>query len=83
METEGDGGSVGAAQSSVGAEDEHFRSEQLLRFPAHAGVLGQAEEVAGGRGKQHFRGNGQQAARTRRVGRHLVELEAGGFEDRG
>ena len=83
VEAEGDGGSIGGAQAAVGAEDEDFRAEQFLRFPAHAGVLAQAEEIAGGRGEQHFRGDGQQAVRTGRVGGYVVQLEGGGFQDRG
>ncbi len=39
MKAEGDGSSIGGAQAAVGAEDEDFRAQQLLRFPAHAGVL--------------------------------------------
>ncbi len=73
MEAEGDGGSVGGTQASVGAEDEDFRADELLRFPPHACVLAQAEEIAGGRGEQHFRGDGQQAARAGRVGGDVVQ----------
>ena len=46
VEAEGDGGAVGGAQASVGAEDEDFRADEFLRFPSHACVLAQAEEIA-------------------------------------
>ena len=46
VEAEGDGGSVGGAQAAVGAEDEDFFADEFLRFPAHACVLAQAEEIA-------------------------------------
>ena len=82
MKAESDGGSIAGAQAAVGAEDEDFRAQQFLRLPAHAGVLAQTEKIAGGGGEQHFRGDGQKAARTGRVGRHVVQLEGAGFEDR-
>jgi hypothetical protein len=82
VEAEGDGGAVCAAQASVGAEDEDFRAQQLLRLPPHACVLAEAEEIAGGRGEEHFRRDGQQAARARRVGRDVIQWEGAGFEDR-
>ena len=45
---EGDGRAVGGADAAVGGEDEKFLGVDLRRVPAHAGVLGPAEEVAGG-----------------------------------
>jgi len=46
VKAESNRGSVGGAQASVGAEDQNFRTEEFLRFPAHAGILAEAEEIA-------------------------------------
>ena len=56
---ERDGRAVCSAQAAVRAEDQELRVEQPRRVPAHAGVLRQAEEVAGGRVEQHLRRDGQ------------------------
>ena len=81
MEAESDRGAVGGAEPSVGAEDEDFLAQELLWFPAHAGVLAQAEEIAGGGGEQHLRGEGEKAAGAWGVGGYLIQLEGGGFQD--
>ncbi len=39
MKAEGDGCSIGGAQAAMGAEDEDFGAQQLLRLPTHACVL--------------------------------------------
>ena len=48
--------------------------------PAHAGVLGQAEEVAAGRGAEQLLVQGQAAGGAGGVGLDLVEGRVGGVE---
>ena len=76
VEAERDGGAVGGAQAAVGAEDEDFGAEECVRFPAHAGVLGQAEEIAGGRGEEHLGGDGESAGGAGRVGGDAAEAKS-------
>ena len=52
-----------------------------VRVPAHAGVLAQAEEIAGGLGEQHFGGDGENAGGAGGVGGDGAEGEVGGFEN--
>ena len=56
---ERDRGAIGGADAAVGAEDEELLAAERGGIPAHAGVLGPAEEVAGGAVEQHFGRDGQ------------------------
>ena len=60
--------SVFAADSSLCAQDEILIAQQLLRIPAHAGVLGEAEQIAARLRAQHLLGNRQSARRTSGAG---------------
>ena len=52
-------------------------------IPAHAGVLREAEEIAGGALAEHLVGEGNYALRTRRVGANLVDIGVVGAEQGG
>ena len=49
------GFAVFRAQAAMRTQDQEFRIEQSRRLPPHAGILRQAEQVAGGLGEQHLR----------------------------
>ena len=49
-------------------DDQHFLAVQLLRFPAHAGVEGHAENIAARAVDQHVRRQRQLAGGTRSIG---------------
>ena len=68
VEAEGDGLAVLGAQAAVGAEDEEFGIEEAVGLPAHTGVLREAEEIAGGLGEEHLRGERQLSRRVRARG---------------
>ena len=46
-----DGGAVGGADSAVRRENQELFAAERRGIPAHAGVLAQAEEIAGGRSR--------------------------------
>ena len=75
-----DGPAVFGAQAAVGAQDQELGIEEARRFPAHAGALGQPEEVAGGLIEEHFGGDGQLALGTGGMRAH-VRQSAGRFEN--
>ena len=58
-----------------------FLAAEQGRVPAHAGVLGPAEEVAGGAVEQHFRRNGRGALRSARFGGHIEKGGVAGIEN--
>ncbi len=78
---EGDGRAIGGANAAVGAEDEKFLAAEEGGVPAHAGVLGPAEEVARGTVQQHFRRYGSGALRAARFGGHIEDGGVAGIED--
>jgi hypothetical protein len=63
----------------VGAEDEDFGAEEMGGVPPHAGVLAEAEEIAGGLGEEHLGRDGKDAGWTGGVGCDSSEVEFGGF----
>jgi hypothetical protein len=75
VQTERDGPSIRRAYAALGAEDEELRPAQLLGVPAHAGVLGEAENVAAGRLAQQLLGQRQTAGRPGGAG---LDVEQGG-----
>ena len=76
-----DGRAVGRADAAVGAEDQELLAAERGRVPAHAGILGPAEQVAGGTVEQHLGGDGQRALRAARAGANVVERRIVGIED--
>ena len=76
VKAERDGLAVLRAQAAVRAQDQELRIEESIRLPAHAGVLRQAEEIAGGLGEQHLRRERQRTLRARRVCGHVKEIGA-------
>jgi hypothetical protein len=80
---EGDGRAVGRADAAVGAEDEKLLGVAAERggVLAHAGILGQAEEIAGGAVEQHLGSDGQGALRAPGSGANVVEGRIAGIED--
>ena len=66
-----DRGAVGGADAALGGEHEVLRAPQLARIPAHARVLGEAEDVAAGPFEEHLGGEGQLPRRTRPRRAHL------------
>ncbi len=81
VEAEGDGRAVCGAKAAVGAEDEDFGAEDAGGIPAHADVLAEAEEIAGGLGEEHLGGDGESAGWARGVGRDALSCEVGAFEN--
>ena len=77
---ERDGPAVGGADAALGAEHQELRPAQLARVPAHAGVLGQPEDVAARPLDQHLRGQ-RQAARRAGPRRLDPPQRAVGFHD--
>ena len=67
MKTERDGSSIGRANTAVGAENEELGIEQARRFPSHARILREAEEIAGGLRQQHLRRDGERSFGAGRV----------------
>ncbi len=55
VEAESNGFSIVGAQAAVRAQNQELGVEQAFRFPTHARVLAQAEEIPGWLRKQHFR----------------------------
>jgi hypothetical protein len=79
VETEGDGCAVVGAKAAVGAEDEDFGVEETVWVPAHAGVLAEAEEIAGGLGEEHLRCDGKSAGWAGRMGCDGTQVEVDAF----
>jgi hypothetical protein len=79
VEAEGDRSAVFGAESAVGAEDEDFGAEEMGGVPSHAGVLAEAEEIAGGLGEKHFGCDGKDAGGAGGVRGDGSEVEVGGF----
>ena len=65
---EGDRRAVGGANAAVGRENQELAAGHRRRLPAHAGVLGPAEEIAGRALPQHFRGERQSPGRPGHTG---------------
>jgi hypothetical protein len=83
VEAEGDGRAVFGAKAAVSAEDEDFGVEETVWVPAHAGVLTEAEEIAGGLGEEHLRCDGKPAGWAGRMGCDGAQVEVGAFENGG
>jgi hypothetical protein len=83
VKAEGDGGAVFSAEAAVGAENEHLGAEDAGGIPAHADVLAEPEEIAGGLGEEHLGGDGEYSGRAGSVGGDAAELEVGAFENGG
>ena len=82
MVAEGDGRAVGCADAALGAEDEELPAEHRRGRPAHAGVLGPAEEVAARHllqtgGVQRERAGWTGRSRAQRVDRVVAGIEDG------
>ena len=63
---EGDRPAVGRADAALGRQDQVLRAPELPRIPAHAGVLGPAEEIAARPLEEHLRRQREAARRARR-----------------
>ena len=79
--TQRDGRAVGRADAAVGAEDQELLAAERSRIPPHAGILGQAEELAGGTAEQHLGSDGQRALRAACAGANVIERRIVGIED--
>src|SRR5262249_61781525 len=73
---------VGRADAAVRAEDQDFLAGEGGGIPTHAGVLGPAEEVAGGPLQEHFWGYRERAARAGSFGADVEERSVAGIENR-
>ena len=62
VKSERNGLAVFRAQAAMRAEDQKLRIEETIRLPAHSGVLGETEKIAGGFGEKHL---GRQRQRSR------------------
>ena len=82
VKAESDGGAVWSAQAAVGAEDEDLGAEDAGRVPAHADVLAETEEIAGGLSEQHLGGDGESAGRARGVGCDGAQVRSRRFRER-
>ncbi len=80
---ESDGRAVGGADSAMGAEDEELLTAERGRVPAHAGVLAQAEEVAGRAVEEHLGGDGEHAGGAGGFAADVVDGGVGGVQDVG
>jgi hypothetical protein len=69
-----DGLAVVAAEAPLGAQDQVGRARGLARVPAHARVLGEAEEIAARGAAQHFRFDRETAARALGAGANLARI---------
>ena len=81
VKAESDGSAVWSAEAAVGAEDEDFGAEDARGVPAHADVLAEPEEIAGGLGEEHLRGDGENTRGAGGVGSDGAEGEVGAFEN--
>ena len=82
VKSQRDGFAVFRAQTAVRAQDQKLRIEQPRRIPSHAGILRQAEEIAGGLGEQHLRRERQRARGTCRVRGDAQNLGAAILQNR-
>ena len=55
------------SNTALGTEDQVLVAPEVVRIPAHASILGPAENVPAGQGPQHRRRQGQLARRADRV----------------
>src|SRR5262249_41356529 len=79
--TEGNWFSIGRATAALGTEDEELFAAQFTRIPAHAGVLGPAENIAAGRFGQHLRRQRQAALRARTFSYNVENVRRGGRQE--
>ena len=61
-------------------ENKNFGAEEARWMPAHADVLAQAEEIAGGLIEQHLRSDRKKARRARRMRSNGADLEVDGLQ---
>src|SRR5262249_47748403 len=80
---ERDGRAIGGADAAVRAEDEDLGAGHGGRGPAHAGILRQAEEIAGRPREQHLRGDGKRAAGPGGFRCDVEERGVGGVQNLG
>ena len=77
VKTERDGLPIFSAHAAVRAENEELGIEQPRGLPAHAGVLGEAEEISRWRVEQHLRASeAAQPAGPRRACRDIAQCAA-------
>ena len=74
VKAESDGLSILGAQAAVRAQNQEFGIKQPRRVPAHAGALGQAEEISRRLREQHLGGQRQGARRARGMGGHARQV---------
>jgi hypothetical protein len=80
VEAESDGGAVFGAKAAMGAEDEDLGTKETRGIPSHAGVLAEAEEIAGRLSEKHLWRDGKNAGWAGGVCGDGSEIEFGGFE---
>ena len=68
-----DRSAVAGANAAMGAEDQDLGTAQLLRIPTHAGILREAEQIAGRPVQQHLGGNRQRALRACAAAAHVEQ----------
>src|SRR5215469_641883 len=73
VKAEGDGCAIFGAQPTRRAKNNEFPVEQLLRRPAHAGVLAKSEQIARWLVEKLGRRKGKLSLRARRVGIEVVK----------
>src|SRR5207302_9858913 len=78
VETKRDRLSIRRAQTALRADDQKFFAPKLGRIPAHAGILGEAENVAAGLVEEHFRRERELAGGSFGPGGKVVNLLARG-----
>src|SRR5690349_9634490 len=72
---------VWPAQSALRAQNEKLFAPKLLRIPAHAGILSEAEQISARLVQQHVRGHWQAACRTFGLRLYFVDSRQGSGED--
>ena len=75
--TQGDRSPIRSADSSLGPEKKVGGPADLWRIPAHAGILGQSENISAGGLAEQFLGQRQLADGSRGFGQDLVEGRVG------
>src|SRR5207248_5370632 len=73
---------IGRANTTLRAQNEELRPEQLLRLPSHPGCLREPKQIAARPGAQHLIGQRQLALRSASSCLHIVKSRIGRFEQR-